>query len=105
MTTNCDAILLAPGDGAHFRFWSGEEFTWKVTGASSAGALDVGELLVQPGIGVPEHIHHANDETFFVLDGTFQFTTGGQEQTIRAGAFVFIPRGVPHHWANVGDAP
>ena len=105
MTTDHMGIVLAPGKGTKFRFWSGEEFIWKVTGASTGGVLDVGELLVAPGISVPEHIHHANDETFFVLDGTFQFAIAGREQAVHAGAFVFIPRGVPHRWANTGAEP
>ena len=105
MTTNAverACIIHGPAAGVPLALGAGERFIWKATGARTGGALDVGELLVAPGVGPPEHIHHANDETFYVLDGTFRFTVAGQQHVAEAGAFIFIPRGVPHAWQNIG---
>ena len=105
MVAATSGITFDPGSGTHFPFWSGEEFIWKVTGADSDGAVDIGEMVVQPGIAVPEHIHHRNDEAFYVLEGQFRVTVAGQDHNLEPGAFVFVPRGVRHHWVNSGDGP
>jgi oxalate decarboxylase/phosphoglucose isomerase-like protein (cupin superfamily) len=39
----------------------------------------------------------------YVLDGEVRFKLGDEIQAAPAGSFVFIPRGAPHTWQNVGD--
>lgn len=104
MVAASSGITFDAGGGKRFPFWSGEEFIWKVTGAESDGVLDIGEMVVQPGIAVPEHIHHRNDEAFYVLDGQLRLTVAAQEHTLEPGAFAFVPHGVRHHWVNSGSA-
>ncbi|MDQ6641789.1 MAG: cupin domain-containing protein [Actinomycetota bacterium] len=58
-----------------------------------------------PDVGAPEHIHHANDEAYYILDGTYRFKIADTISEAAAGAFVFIPRGTPHAWTNIGDQP
>jgi oxalate decarboxylase/phosphoglucose isomerase-like protein (cupin superfamily) len=40
---------------------------------------------------------------FFILDGTYELTVGGQTSTAGPGTIVFIPRNVVHRFRNVGD--
>lgn len=101
MVTVTGGIVRKPGDGTHFMFWSGEEFIWKVTGSDTDGVLDMGELVVEPGIAVPEHIHHRNDETFYILEGRLSLAVEGDVHDLEPGSFVFVPRGVRHMWRNV----
>ncbi|GAC1526120.1 MAG: hypothetical protein NVS2B16_34490 [Chloroflexota bacterium] len=101
VTANAD-VMHEPGNGTHFTFWSGEEFIWKVVGSNTDGVVDIGEMVVQPGIAVPEHIHHKNDEAFYLLEGQFRLTVDGREHNLEPGAFVFVPRGVRHFWVNSG---
>ena len=103
MVMDAGGIVREAGMGTNFRFWSGEELIWKVTGADTQGVLDVGEMVVDPGIAVPEHIHHGNDETFYVLEGQLRLTVAGEEHNLRSAGFVFVPRGVRHHWLNSGQ--
>lgn len=105
MVAATSGITFDAGSGRHFPFWSGEEFIWKVTGAETDGVVDIGEMVVQPNIAVPEHIHHWNDEAFYVLEGRLRLTVAGQAHTLEPGAFAFVPRGVRHHWVNSGDGP
>ena len=105
MVTASGGIMQKPGNGTHFKFWSGEEFFWKVTGDDTGGVLDVGEMVLEPGIAVPEHIHHANDETFYVLEGRFHLIVAGKQHDLDPGGFVFVPRGVPHRWQNSESGP
>jgi quercetin dioxygenase-like cupin family protein len=105
MVTANSAIAHEPRQGRHFTFLSGEEFIWKVMGSTTDGVVDIGEMVVQPGIAVPEHIHHRNDEAFYLLEGRFLLTVAGLEHNLEPGAFVFVPRGVRHTWVNSGSEP
>jgi uncharacterized RmlC-like cupin family protein len=51
--------------------------------------------------GPPEHVHHAHDEAYYVLDGTLAMKAGEQRITATAGTFVFVPRGTPHTFLNL----
>jgi quercetin dioxygenase-like cupin family protein len=103
--SNQSSIVLPPGEGTALQVGPGEHFVWKATGATTAGALDLAQVTVEPQAGPPEHIHHQNDEAFYVLDGTFRFKVGDQMMMAPAGTFVFVPRGTAHTWQNAGDQP
>lgn len=51
--------------------------TLKLTGADTNGAFTLSELLAGPEIGPPPHIHHREDESFYVLEGAFDFSLAG----------------------------
>ena len=53
-----------------------------------------------PG-GPPLHIHHDQDEWFFVSEGEFVFQVGDERFRLTAGDSVLGPRKVPHAFANV----
>lgn len=66
-----------------------------------------GELLVFQHAnmargGPPRHVHHAQDEWFYVVAGEFIAEIGNERFTMRAGDSLFAPRQVPHAWAHVG---
>jgi quercetin dioxygenase-like cupin family protein len=63
------------------------------------------EGLVGPGAGPPPNRHPADDEAFYVLDGTFEFGIGSETRIGKAGDFVKIPRGEVHTFKNVGSSP
>ena len=61
------------------------------------------ELAVPSDIpGPPLHVHHGCDETFYVLEGTLTLRLGERTIAVPAGAFVLVPRGVAHTFANRG---
>ena len=54
----------------------------------------------------PPHIHHTQEETFYVLEGEMEFVTDGTITTrATAGSLVRIPRGVLRDYRNVGPEP
>jgi quercetin dioxygenase-like cupin family protein len=63
-----------------------------------SGAFLLCEVEVDFMGGVPPHVHGREDETFVVLEGDFQITTGEQTVGARAGDTAFGPRGIPHTW-------
>jgi len=72
-----------------------------LTSADSAGSCSIFELRIRPKNGSPLHVHHREDEWFYVLSGEFIFRPGKDEYRLPAGASIWLPREVPHVWANV----
>jgi mannose-6-phosphate isomerase-like protein (cupin superfamily) len=50
------------------------------------------------------HVHHADDEAWYVLEGTLRFRLGDRQVDATAGATVFVPAGVAHSYEAVGTA-
>ena len=63
------------------------------------------EGLVYRDEGARTHYHMAEDESFFVLNGSLQFSVAGREFCAQAGTTVFIPRNVTQSVRNVNDQP
>lgn len=102
--TASNQIQLKAGEGNSF--WVlGDLYTFKVTGKETNGAFTVMDQIIQPQGGPPPHIHHREDEAFFILHGTFSFLCGEKEAVFENGAFVYIPRGVLHTFRNIGEQP
>ncbi len=51
----------------------------------------------------PLHLHHADDEAWYVLEGELGFRLGDEEVVVEAGSAVMAPRGTPHTFWNAGD--
>lgn len=70
--------------------------TVKASEASTGGAITVMEQTVPAGFAAPPHIHHHDDEPWYVLEGRVRFFC--QDQTFEAepGTFIFLPRDIPH---------
>jgi mannose-6-phosphate isomerase-like protein (cupin superfamily) len=98
------AIALPPGGGKTLQVL-GNPWTLKVATEQTGSVLAALEGSFQPGSGAPSHLHHRHEETFYVLRGEFLFHLGPRSVAAPAGTFVFVPRGVPHAFENVGTAP
>jgi quercetin dioxygenase-like cupin family protein len=77
-------------------------YTFMATADNTGGSLALVDTVVPPGNGPPPHAHQEADESFYVLTGQFEVTSGGRTFVIRAGDFAFIPRGTEHIWKNTG---
>ena len=51
-----------------------------------------------PGAQAPLHVHHREDEGFYVLEGSVTLHVGDETIEARAGDFAFGPRDVPHRY-------
>ena len=49
------------------------------------------------------HVHHEDDEAWYVLAGTLGFQVGDELVTAHAGSAVLVPKGTPHSYWNAGD--
>ena len=88
-------IALAPDEGE--ALWAfGFLATLKASGETTEGRVAVIEHLGPRGAGSPLHVHHREDEWFYVFDGELTFLVGGEVVNAPAGSFVYGPRDVPH---------
>ena len=93
-----------------------EEFAWKISRVFTHGVAEAEEdasaLLGEPAWRLPPdfnrpppHIHHREDETFYILEGEFSLLRGDQTFAATAGSLVYIPKGTLHTFKNVGISP
>ena len=61
------------------------------------------EAIIPPGGGPPLHIHHREEECFYLLEGILDVTMGEQKVKATTGDFVQIPRGTVHAFLNAGS--
>ena len=101
-TEPLDAIAVPRGEG-EARWWFGQLAVIKATGEATGGAYTLVEITVAPGYRTPLHVHHREDEGFWVLDGHATFTVGEETIEAPAGTYLFGPRDVPHWWAAGPD--
>jgi quercetin dioxygenase-like cupin family protein len=95
---------VAPGAGPCLGY-GGLVLNVKLSRDESNDELTVIEGLIPPQGGPPLHVHKRENETYYVLEGEFEFTCGDETVRGAAGTFVHAPRGLPHRYQNVGDAP
>jgi quercetin dioxygenase-like cupin family protein len=68
-----------------------------VDGEESKDALAIVELTGRQGDMPPLHIHHREDETFVVLEGSLAlFLPGGRRIDLAAGEAAVAPKGIAH---------
>lgn len=76
----------------------------KISGSDTDGGLAIFEQTsLSPGQGTPLHVHPAQDEVFYVLDGAYYFQVGDERHHLKTGDSIFLPRNVPHAWTQVAQ--
>jgi mannose-6-phosphate isomerase-like protein (cupin superfamily) len=71
-------------------------------GEETGGSYSLSEHLLPAGAGTPPHVHHNEDEAFYILAGEVTIWCGGNSYLARAGDFAMLPRGVRHSFLNTG---
>lgn len=76
----------------------------KVSGSDTNGELAIFEQTsLSQGKGTPLHIHNAQDEIFYVLEGEYFFQAGEEKFNLTIGDSIFLPRKVAHAWTQVSE--
>jgi quercetin dioxygenase-like cupin family protein len=70
---------------------------------SGDGVYSLIHLTAPPLLETPYHLHHAEDEAFYVLEGELTVIRDGEKIIAGPGSYVFLPRGVPHGFRNNSD--
>ena len=66
---------------------------------------DAGGTVRERRLIAPPHVHHNDDEAWYVLEGALCIQMGEKVVETRAGAGVLVPRGTPHTYWNPGPGP
>ncbi len=87
-----------------------ELMTVLLSSKETDGKYAIVESITQPGDGVPLLHTHPQQETFLVLEGSYEIFGRDEEGNkyatpAPAGSMVHVPGGAPHGFQNVGDTP
>jgi mannose-6-phosphate isomerase-like protein (cupin superfamily) len=81
------------------RWWFSNLAVIKATAADTRGYLTIVEVTKPPGVEGPLHVHHREDEGFWILEGSATFEIGNLRIDAQAGDYVFGPRHIPHRYS------
>ena len=97
-------FLIGKEEGQAIWFLGSLTFV-KASSESTGGSLGLVEQIIPAGFASPYHVHHNEDESFYLIEGEATFICDGKKVTARAGDFVFGPREVPHGFRIEGSSP
>jgi quercetin dioxygenase-like cupin family protein len=95
---------VTEAEGPAFWFVDNLEIV-KATTESTGGAFSLVYQVSAPGHATPYHLHHIEDEAFYVLEGEFTFICDGKKTVLGPGGYIFLPRGIPHGIRATGSTP
>jgi quercetin 2,3-dioxygenase len=75
----------------------------KVSGKDTGSELSIFEYNGNEKGGPPLHIHHSQDEIFYISQGSYLFQCADEKFTLQKGDMIFLPRRVPHAFAQLSD--
>ena len=77
-------------------WYNGSLMTFLATGEDTQGQFALIEAVARRGNVPPPHIHHREDEIFYVLEGEIVVSVGDCTIKGTAGTMIFLPRDVRH---------
>lgn len=77
-------------------WYNGWLMTFLATAEETQGQFALIEAVGRRGDVPPPHIHHREEETFYVLEGEMTFSVGGQTIKLTRGTMVCMPRDGVH---------
>lgn len=80
----------------------GDLQTHKLVGSETNNQIVEWVDDVEPGVGIPPHIHTKEDEIFRVIKGQVEITVDGKSTVLEAGDTAFAPKNIPHSWKVMG---
>ncbi len=85
-----------------------QQAAWKVLaeGHRTGGLVMFGDARMPPGSPSPSlHVHSREDEAAYVIEGVMTFVVGERRFEAGPGTLVWLPRGIPHTFANLSAEP
>ena len=102
-----DEGIHVPAGGDRFELhrevFGTRRIDYKVSTLDSNGGFFVSEIVDHLKGGPARHLHHEQEEWFYVVEGEYAIEVGDEKYRLGPGDSVFAPRGVPHVWAHVAE--
>ena len=67
--------------------------------------FSVGTTCILPGKGMPPHVHYANEQFLYILQGEAEVKFNGKEYQVKAGDHFSLESDTTHEAINTGDEP
>lgn len=80
----------------------GDIQTHKLVGSETNNQIVEWVDNVEPGTGIPPHVHTKEDEIFRVIKGQVEIMVDGKTTILNSGDTAFAPKNLPHSWKVVG---
>jgi mannose-6-phosphate isomerase-like protein (cupin superfamily) len=91
-------VVVRPGEGHRV---GNVEFLAR---SADTPRFNLAIITIQPRRhGPPAHVHQAEDDAFYMLDGELVFAAAGAAVVAGPGTFVLVPPGVEHTFENRTD--
>lgn len=95
--------VILPPDGGRDWPMGRIRALFKADGEETRQRYSISEWWLEPHCTGPGTHRHAEDDVFYVLEGTFHIRVGDTWHTAPKGSFVLVPGGTPHDFENRGD--
>ncbi|MDQ3810372.1 MAG: quercetin 2,3-dioxygenase [Chloroflexota bacterium] len=101
-TTALEPVAVPAGYG-EARWWGDGLAEVKATAADTGGQMTILEITEPPNKEAPLHVHHKEEEGFWILEGSATFQVGDHTIEARAGDYLLGPRDIPHRYTTGPD--
>jgi mannose-6-phosphate isomerase-like protein (cupin superfamily) len=81
------------------RWWFEALAVIRATAADTGGLMTIIEVTEPPEHEAPLHVHHREDEAFYILEGSATIHVGDQSFEVGPGDYAFGPRDIPHRYS------
>jgi mannose-6-phosphate isomerase-like protein (cupin superfamily) len=95
-----DAPIVVPPGGGHVL--GNVEFLARTV---DTPRFNFSIIEIAVGRELEQHVHHGEDDAFYILEGEMTFTFGDEQALAGPGTFVLVPPEVQHGFRNDGDSP
>jgi mannose-6-phosphate isomerase-like protein (cupin superfamily) len=100
MASSSDFVVALPGECKEIFDAVGASISVQAGAGVTRGFYSLLEIAVPAATGgiapPPPHIHHAEEEAWFILEGSLEFHIGEKITEAPVGSFVLCPRGTVH---------
>ncbi|MBL8376862.1 MAG: cupin domain-containing protein [Burkholderiales bacterium] len=93
------AVVLAPGQGRSYAM-GGMSAVFKADGKETNEGYSISEWWLEPRTKGPGPHSHAEDDIFYVVEGTMSVLVADTWVEAPKGSFVLVPGGVTHDFEN-----
>ncbi|QDT63994.1 cupin domain-containing protein [Calycomorphotria hydatis] len=97
--------VLGPDDGPVYKVLGGDVIRVLASKEDTGQVYTLFETIVPSGAGPMRHVHRREDESFYVMEGEFDFFVGEEEVHAVPGSFLIGPRDIPHHFRCTSEIP
>ena len=98
-STKTVGIFLPPGEGRSYPMGR-ISAVFKADGDETQGGYSISEWWLEPHTQGPGAHSHAEDDIFYVIEGTMSVLVGDRWIDAPKGSFVLAPGGVTHDFEN-----